>query len=165
MLRPRPILAGLAIVAAVAVGSGVAALTTHRPTSATAGTDATTRLPDTTQRLDRRRPLGDRRGLWAAVTGDDRRALLLVRARRTAPAGRTPGPFTCPAASRGPEAVTLDGPWALLLDLRIGRVGTSTQPPRPRTREAPAAGVVVCGATPGRPNRYTGPRTGVAARR
>jgi hypothetical protein len=165
MLRPRPILAGLAIVAAVAVGSGVAALTTHRPTSATAGTDATTRLPDTTQRLDRRRPLGDRRGLWAAVTGDDRRALLLVRARRTAPAGRTPGPFTCPAASRGPEAVTLDGPWALFLDLRIGRVGTSTQPPRPRTREAPAAGVVVCGATPGRPNRYTGPRTGVAARR
>jgi len=56
MLRPRPILAGLAIVAAVAVGSGVAALTTHRPTSATAGTVATTRLPDTAQRLDRRRP-------------------------------------------------------------------------------------------------------------
>jgi hypothetical protein len=48
MLRPRPTLAALATVVAVAVGSTAAVLTTHRPTTATGGTVLTTQLPDTT---------------------------------------------------------------------------------------------------------------------
>jgi hypothetical protein len=49
MLRPRPALAALATVLAVAVGSTAAALTAHRPTTATGGTVVTTQLPDTTR--------------------------------------------------------------------------------------------------------------------
>jgi hypothetical protein len=48
MLRPRPALAALATIVAVAVGSTAAVLTTHRPTTATGGTVLTTQLPDTT---------------------------------------------------------------------------------------------------------------------
>jgi hypothetical protein len=48
MLRPRPALAALATVLAVAVGSTAAVLTTHRPSTATGGTVVTTQLPDTT---------------------------------------------------------------------------------------------------------------------
>jgi hypothetical protein len=48
MLRPRPALAALATVLAVAVGSTAAVLTTHRPTTATGGTVVTTQPPDTT---------------------------------------------------------------------------------------------------------------------
>jgi hypothetical protein len=48
MLRPRPALAALATVVAMAVGSTAAVLTTHRPTTATGGAVVTTRLPDTT---------------------------------------------------------------------------------------------------------------------
>jgi hypothetical protein len=48
MLRPRPALAALATVLAVAVGSTAAVLTTHRPTTATGGTVLTTQQPDTT---------------------------------------------------------------------------------------------------------------------
>jgi hypothetical protein len=48
MLRPRPVLVGLAIVVVAGVGSTAAVLTTHRPTSATAGAVATTQLPATT---------------------------------------------------------------------------------------------------------------------
>jgi hypothetical protein len=47
MLRPRPALAALATVLAVAVGS-TAAVLTHRPTTGTGGTVLTTQLPDTT---------------------------------------------------------------------------------------------------------------------
>jgi predicted lipid-binding transport protein (Tim44 family) len=46
MLRPRPALAALATVVAVAVGSTAAVLTTHRPT-ATGGTVVTTQQPAT----------------------------------------------------------------------------------------------------------------------
>jgi hypothetical protein len=48
MLRQRPVLVGLAIVVVAGVGSTAAVLTTHRPTSAAAGTVATTQLPATT---------------------------------------------------------------------------------------------------------------------
>jgi predicted lipid-binding transport protein (Tim44 family) len=48
MLRPRPALAALATVVAMALGSTAAVLTTHRPTTATGGTVVTTQLPDTT---------------------------------------------------------------------------------------------------------------------
>jgi hypothetical protein len=48
MLRPRPALAALATVLAVAVGTTAAVLTTHRPTTATGGTVVTTQPPDTT---------------------------------------------------------------------------------------------------------------------
>jgi hypothetical protein len=48
MLRPRPALAALATVVAVAVGTTAAVLTTHRPTAATGGAVITTQLPYTT---------------------------------------------------------------------------------------------------------------------
>jgi len=48
MLRPRPALAALATVVAVAIGITAAVLTTHRPTTATGGTVLTAQLPDTT---------------------------------------------------------------------------------------------------------------------
>src|SRR5829696_10049568 len=48
MLRPRPALAALATVVAMAVGSTAAVITTHRPTIATGGAVVTTQLPDTT---------------------------------------------------------------------------------------------------------------------
>jgi hypothetical protein len=48
MLRPRPALAALATVVAIAIGSTAAALTTHRPTTATGGAVLSTQLPDTT---------------------------------------------------------------------------------------------------------------------
>jgi len=48
MLRPRPVLAALATVVAMAVGSTAAVITTHRPTIATGGAVVTTQLPDTT---------------------------------------------------------------------------------------------------------------------
>ncbi len=48
MLRPRPALAALATVVAMALGSTAAVLTTHRPTTATGGTVVTTQSPATT---------------------------------------------------------------------------------------------------------------------
>jgi hypothetical protein len=45
-----------------------------------------------------------RHGLCADVTAEGRHALLLVRAQRTAPAGRTPGPFTSSQISIGCNA-------------------------------------------------------------
>ena len=48
MLHPRPAIAVLATVAAVAVGITTGVLTTHRPTTATGAAVVTTRLPDTT---------------------------------------------------------------------------------------------------------------------
>jgi hypothetical protein len=48
MLHPRPALAALATVVAVAVGVTAGVLTTHRPTTSTGGAVVTTRLPDTT---------------------------------------------------------------------------------------------------------------------
>jgi hypothetical protein len=48
MLHPRPALAALATVVAVAVGITADVLTTHRPTTATGAAVVTTQLPDTT---------------------------------------------------------------------------------------------------------------------
>ncbi len=48
MLHPRPALAALATVVAVAVGISAGVLTTHRPTTATGAAVVTTQLPDTT---------------------------------------------------------------------------------------------------------------------
>jgi hypothetical protein len=48
MLYPRPALAALATVVAVAVGISAGVLTTHRPTTATGAAVVTTQLPDTT---------------------------------------------------------------------------------------------------------------------
>jgi hypothetical protein len=68
----------------------------------------------------------------AGVTAQGRQALLVLRARRTAPAGRTPGPFT---SAPGSSAVT---PMARLALFRRSMVRCSSPAP-PTVRLLPCA--------------------------